>query len=354
LIQGASGTVTADASDTLLDVQVRWSPAPPAEWRALEKASPAPTFFQKAVWLQSILKTFPDQQGLWLTVSRAGRMLGGMSLSAIDRGPLKTIHGSFSGTAGDPLLVTDLDDRTRTAVIDALAAKLRRLSRQAWVLELNLFLGDAADRELHRTLDRLGATRLPVSASRIPLAGGLEAVESAYFHRTRRKERNRALREGCTTEVSDDPAVIDEYYPIHLEASRRWQTAPLPRELFETLLADGGGRAYMSCVRYQGRLMGAHLNLQGDEVITAWNGCTAADDNDKHPATLLIWQDIQEAVARGAAVLDLGAHGDNDGVANFKKVIGAEDVTRDHYRFQSPLGRLARGALGLVRGRLFS
>jgi CelD/BcsL family acetyltransferase involved in cellulose biosynthesis len=116
------------------------------------------------------------------------------------------------------------------------------------------------------------------------------------------------------------------------------------------LLADGGGDVYCTTVRRDGALLGAHLCLQAGGTVTAWVGSTvdtARDStrggtDDVFPATMLVWADLEEACRRGASRLDLGGHGGQRGVAQFKELLGALTLERAMWRRTSRLGAAAQ------------
>ena len=106
------------------------------------------------------------------------------------------------------------------------------------------------------------------------------------------------------------------------------------------LLLRGRGGAFLSWVRCEGRVIGGHFNLHAGATVTAWVGATLPEHNDKFPATLLIWTDIEEACRRGAARLDLGGSGGVAGVARFKELLGAQEETRASWEIAAPAYRL--------------
>ncbi|MBU1074037.1 hypothetical protein KKG45_12395, partial [bacterium] len=74
-----------------------------------------------------------------------------------------------------------------------------------------------------------------------------------------------------------------------------------------------------------------------------WLAATVpARSKEFFPSTLLVWTDLEEACRRGAAWLDLGAHGGQAGVANFKKLVGAEELIRGCYTRHAAGGRIWR------------
>jgi len=311
----------------------------PDDWREFVALCPDATFFHRPVWSDVVCASFSRCRGRWLLVRRGRATVGGMALVESRKGPFRRCAGHFEGTCGDPLLHPGLEAADAQAVASRLIQGLWRLSRRPRTLDLQLFLSQDADAAWRTPLVGVGARRDEISASAIPLDGGPEAVQRRHFHRTRRKERNRALRAGCETFVTEDPGIIAEYHPVYLDSAKRWGVEPLPVELLTDLLAGGRGDAFFCGVRHEGRLIGGHLNLGGGGTVTAWNGTTLADESDKHPATLLIWTDIEEACRRGARRLDLGAHGGLAGVARFKQLFAAEPRRRAHFHLSSPLGR---------------
>lgn len=303
-------------------------PRPPAEWERLVAGAPGATFFHTRLWTETLARCVPGATPLWWTARRGGDCLGGLVAVRRRRGPWSFLESHYAGTAGGPLVAGGLPPAEQDAVAAALLAAFARAGRRPGSLAASVAFAAAAGARWGEVAARAGLRPRLVPALVLPLAGGLAAVEYGVLPKNRRNERNRALRRGCTHGVSDDPAVCAEYYPIYLAAASRWGERPVPLALLQGLLRDGGGAVFLSWVRREGRLIGAHLCFHhGDEVV-AWNGTTDPAHHDVFPATVLVWTDVVEACARGAARLDLGGSAGVGGVARFKELLGAAPENR--------------------------
>ncbi len=325
-------------------------PAPPAGWESLLAAAPDATFFHTPLWSDALRRHAGGVTPLWFVARAGGRCVGGLSAVARRRGPLRLLQSHFDGTAGGPLIAPDLPEAERDAVAAALLDRWAGAARRPDVAAAALILSPDADARWGGPLARRGWRRRDLPYAVIPLAGGPAAVEYDVLPRTRRKERNRALRRGCTAGVTADPAVLAEYYPIYLAAARRWGVAPTPEALLRDLLARGAGAAFLSWVRRDGRLIGGHVCFRHGAEVVAWNGVTLPEHADVFPATLLIWTDVVEACRGGAQRLDLGSSGGIAGVARFKELLGARFATRGRWETAAPLYRAWRGWRAAGRG----
>ena len=315
----------------------------PAAWDALLAAAPSPGFTHRAIWTRVLVDRLPGRTGLWLLAEIAGNAVAGMALLETRRGPFRIIEGHYDGTCGAPLMAGGLAEDVAESAVAALMAKFTEMIRSRLVLTAALHLPLVWDRSLGPVLRNMGFRREAVPVAVMPLGLGLEHVERNLLKKNRRNERNKALRRGCVTGVTDDPAIIDEFYPIYHAATRRWGSSAVDRDLLTDLMAGGEGRVFCTTVRFEGELIGVHYNIVDGDTVTAWLAATVLErSKELFPSTLLVWTDLEEACRRGAAWLDLGAHGGQAGVANFKKLIGAEEMFRGSYTRHAVGGRIWR------------
>lgn len=316
--------------------------APPSGWAALLADDPDATFFHTPLWSEALCRHLPGTTPLWFVARAEGRCVGGLSAVARRRGPLRRLQSHFDGTAGGPLVAPDLPVATRAAVAAALLAEWTRAARRPDVAAASLILSPEAEARWGGVPAARGWRRRDLPFAVLPLDGGPSAVEYGVLPKNRRNERNRALRRGCTSGVTDDPVVLGEYYPIYLAAARRWGVKPTPEALLRELLSRGAGAAFLSWVRRDGRVIGGHVCFRHGVEVVAWNGATLAEHADVFPATLLVWTDVVEACRGGARRLDLGGSGGQAGVARFKELLGARFATRGCWELTAPLARVWR------------
>ncbi len=334
-------------------MQAQPAGTPPDDWTGLLAADPQADACHGPFWLTTLARHRPGTRPVWWTVRDEGRLLGG--LAALETpGRLGRLDSGPDGTSGGPVVRADLpaDDahRVATCLLDAFVAArggglrgcgiaLNAGHEQRWGGLL------AADRRFRRR---------DVSSAVLSLEGGPEAV-AARFRKSKRNERNRALRRGCEVVVTDASGLLVAWHRLHVRACARWGTAPLPLALVHDLVTarpgpDGAG-AFFTCVLAEGEVVGGHLNLHRGDWVTAWSGVTdPAAASTYFPSTLAVWGDVEEACRRGARWLDLGASGGIAGLAEFKRTLGAETRARGWYLAEGPVRRLLRGAAGLRRG----
>ena len=112
-----------------------------------------------------------------------------------------------------------------------------------------------------------------------------------------------------------------------------------------------GGSAFFTCVKWEGRVIGGHLNLHRGAWVTAWSGVTDPELARTHfPSTLAVWGDVEEACRRGALWLDLGASDGLATLAEFKRTLGAATRERGWYLAERAPRRLLRRLAGLRPG----
>jgi hypothetical protein len=244
----------------------------------------------------------------------------------------------FEGTQGGPLVADDLSVTQQDALFSDLVAKYAAL-RRGFDLKATLTLGANREKRFGHLLTRAVWRRQEIPTAILPLTGGLKQVEMHVLKKNRRNERNRSLKRGCSYEVTSEPADLEAYYPIYLAAARGWNVIPTPLDLLRQLLVETGSHVFLTVVRFRKQIIGGHLNFHWADRVTAWNGATLPEHDDKFPATLLIWADLEEACRRGARWLDLGGSGDRTKLANFKRLLGAEMELCGHYRLESALVR---------------
>ncbi|MBU8870472.1 MAG: GNAT family N-acetyltransferase [Gemmatimonadales bacterium] len=312
--------------------------AAPSDWNELVASDPDSDYFHTRIWTETISRCYPDKISLWLTVRLQKRLVAGMAiLHSIGR-RVDLLESSLEGTSGGPIIARDLPVDFAGSLFMLLIDHFYQL-RSGFLgsLSLSLNSGHEARFGFHLAGDSRWV-RHEHSAAVISLAGGIDEVERGRMNKTKRNERNRALRRGVELEVTKDPELVAEYYPIYLRASEKWGIEPAPLILLQELLAastdsgPGEGRAFFTCVRIEGRVVGGHLNLHYGDRVIAWNGVTDPKFSREHfPATAAIWGDLVESCRRGASWLDLGGSGGVIKLDEFKQYFGAEEIVRGWY-----------------------
>jgi len=337
-----------------MSADVALSGSPPSRWSRLLAGDSGADYFHTPVWTETTARYLPGGRPVWLTLCRDGQLLGG--LSAVVHGSVfRRTHSGPHGCSGGPLVSPDLDQAQAARVVTALLDALLEV-RGAGLASCGVALNPVHEQRWGKLLASLGGWRRQDNrAAVIPLPDE-EGLLVAQLRRSKRKERDRALRRGVTAAVSDDPEDLASYHRLHVDASNLWGVPAQPLDLLGDLIAAPadatGGAAWFVCVRCEGEVIGGHLNLQRGDWVTAWNGVTdPTRARTLYPATLAVWADMVEAQRRGARWLDLGASGGSASLGFFKEGFGAEIRHRGWYVADTRLARLVRGLRGIVGRR---
>ncbi len=290
----------------------------------------------------------PGATAVWLTARSGNALVGGMAAVCYRHGPLGRLVSHYDGTSGGPVITSALAPDQREQLFTDLVECYAGI-RHGSVQEATLSLTAGQEQDYSHLLQGTGWRRQEVPAAVMPLEGGLDYVERHVLKKNRRNERNRALKRGCSYGVTSDLDLLSTYYPIYEASAHRWGITPVPLGLLRDVLKGGEEHAFLTYVRCEDEIVGAHLNFHWGDRVTAWNGATLPAHDDKFPATLLIWADLEEACRRGAAWLDLGGSGGLASLANFKKLLGAQEEVRGHYVLESTLMRVWRRGRDLMR-----
>jgi len=294
-------------------------------------------YFQGSSWSSAISKNYPGCDAVWITVFQDDKPAGGLVLVRVAQSIFTQLHSNYEGTTGGPFCLSNLSDEEKVKVNSMLLEEFAKLSAEKKVIASTVCTSSF---EAGDILHRAGFEMQPFTGASISLVDGYDHVEMNVIKKNRRNERNRSMKRGCTTGVTTDPKIIDEYYPIYLRATSRWGTKPVPEQLLKDLLTDSSGDAFMSWVRLDGKLIGGHLNFSAGGIVTAWNGATDLELKDVFPASVLIFTDVEEACSRGCVLLDLGAHGGVEGVEQFKRMFGAESDRRIMFTKKTVIKRI--------------
>lgn len=319
--------------------QVRAEADPPADWDDFLGDCPDANIFYTTLWTRAVCHNIPGTRAVWLTVRFENRLVGGMVAVLCRRGPLLKFVSHYDGTSGGPLIVSDLTPDRQDRLFGSLVAAFASLHQnRVWVRTFSL--PAVLEQRYGSILQDTSWRRQEIQAAIMPLAGGLEHVEMHVLKKNRRNERNRSLKRGCSYGVTNAPDILREYYPIYRAAAERWGITPTPLGLLRDMLTAEGDHTFLTYAQFEDSVIGGHLNFHWGDRVIAWNGATRPEHDDKFPATLLIWADLEEACRRQASWLDLGGHGGKSSLANFKRLLGAEGEIRGHYLLASRLQKI--------------
>jgi len=176
-------------------------------------------------------------------------------------------------------------------------------------------------------------------------------AEKFWFHELRLRQENDALfrsfhkdsfqrkirraeREGLTCEEGLDERLLRAFYRLLVLTRRRHELPPQPFAWFSQLAACLGPSMTLRIARFRQRPVAAILTLTCRDTMVYKYGASDADFHALGGMPLLFWKAIQEARARGCAVLDLGrSEAGNVGLVTFKDRLGAQRSSASYWRY---------------------
>ncbi len=344
-----------DASDLNIEI----GQEAPSDWSELLAADSDADFFHTKTWTRSIGRCYPGKTPLWLTVRIRERLVGGMAIIHSPGRMVDHLESNIEGTSGGPLIARDIPVDMAASLFLLLVDHFHQM-RSAWLGSLSLSLNSGHEERFGNLLsDDSRWIRHHHPAAVLSLAGGIDEVEQMRMNKTKRSERNRGLKRGVELEISQDPELLAQYYPVYLRASGKWGIEPAPLAFLQELLAPSTGldvgqeQVFFTCVRIKGRVVGGHLNLHFGDRVIAWTGVTDPEfSRYYYPSTVAIWGDIVESCRRGAQWLDLGGSGGQVKLGDFKRYLGAEEQVRGWYVSDTAALRLLRSGRAGMRNLL--
>jgi len=331
------------------DLNLQIGGEPPADWDDLLKADMDADFFHTSVWTTAVGRCYGDKTTLWLTVRLRDRLVGGMAVLHTRGGRVDLLESNILGTSGGPVIARDLPVDFAGSLFLLLVDHFHQL-RSGLLGSLSLSLNPGHEKRFgHLLVDDFRWIRHDHPTAVVPLVGGFEVVQGGRQKKTKRTEGTRALKRGVEVEISRDPELLAEYYPLYLQATKRWGVEPTPLSLLRELLIGPPGsegqveQVFFTCVTLDGRVIGGHLNLHYGDRVIAWNGVTDPNLARQYfPATAAIWADLEESCRRGALWLDLGGSGGDAKLKEFKRHFGAQEQARGWYTSDTIALRLLR------------
>ncbi|MEN8006912.1 MAG: GNAT family N-acetyltransferase [Candidatus Krumholzibacteriota bacterium] len=332
----------------------------PDDWSDLLSRDPAAEYTQTGYWTEAVSTHLPDARAVWLSLRRDGLLVGGVSL--VERTGSKQVKGmmpgrrrlesSLGGTTGGPVVSHELEAGEQDRVFNHLVEGLTGLDSGP-LGTCAMVLGPSREKRFGPLMRRRsGWVRKDAPTAAVSLEGGIDQVEKSRLVKTKRSERNRGLRRGAELFLSDEVELLREYYRIYARAADHWGIEPTPLALLEALLRDPDDRVFFICARFEGKVIGGHLNLHFGGRVLPWNGVTDPALSRSHfPSTLCFWGDMVEACRRQADWLDMGGSGGVDTLVGFKKYFGAEMQMRGLYLRESRAAAILRRGRDLWRSR---
>lgn len=295
----------------------------PSGWSALVAADPASTPAHRAILWEAFAVAFPGFAWRVLEVRDADGLVGGAPVMLVRRGPWRELHALPWMLPAAPLARPGTHARVDAACAHAFAglARSERVAGGTW----SLYRPEGPEPDSAAFAD-VGAVRM-VETAVLPLAEGLEARRAAMA-RKQRQALDHALDVPYT--LAEQPDALDEAHALHQAQSVRWGGhRPLPLDLSRRLLAASdadGPLARLWTLRSPAGLVSATLALEGAHETFLWWAGTHPVGRRHHAFLRLVWGIAEQARARGARRVNLGASLGLPLVASFKQSLGAVGV----------------------------
>lgn len=340
-------SLSPDAAGTAVTVEV--APEAPAAWDDALASDPCVEFTTGSLWTTLAARHYRGATGLWLAAYQGGDLIGGLPLLRRRRRGLARLESSFDGTAGGPLVRSDLGPERRPEVVLALVRVLAGLLGGSTGLAAVTLAGPDREHDA-RLLAREGWQAQDFASAVVDCRQGLEHVGSRLWTNNRRNERNRGLKRGCTLHADPDPEALADWYPLYIAKARQWAQAPVPYALLADLLINHPDRVCFDHVRLAGQVVGGHLGFISRRRLVAWQGAARPDLARTHfLTTLLYWRNLMTACERGLDAVDFGGNVGRDSLWDFKRRCGAVPEARTQLVRRTAVGRAHAWLARVVR-----
>ena len=288
------------------------------EWSELIRRDRRATVFQHPSVLEAFACHERGADAVWWEVRRSDRRLvGGLPLLRRRRWGTIAVLSGPAGIYGGP--VTD------------------PACSQAETILAEAFYREAGARWVHREMvwarpepprgDWKGLQPLPTAVLEIDPERPFEHFLREVFPKNRRNEGNRSDRRGLHVAVEDHARSIAEFHPLYRERCREWGVAPVADGLLVAMV-DSHPECFVFVARdAEDRLVGAHVVVDLGDELFAWVGTTARR-KDVFPATVLVREEARWCHRQRYRRLNLGASAGRQGVADYKRLLGARDDAR--------------------------
>lgn len=340
-------SLNPDGAGTAVTVEVTHEA--PAAWDHALAWGPLADFTTRAVWTTLAARHYRGASGRWIAAYRGGDLIGGLPLLCRRRRGLARLESSFDGTAGGPLVRSDLGAEHRPAVVLALARALAGLLGGATGLAAMTLAGPDRQHDA-RLLAGEGWQAQDFASAVVDCRQGLDHVGHRLWTNNRRNERNRGLKRGCTLHAEPDPEALADWYPLYDAKARQWAQAPVPHALLADLLINHPDDVRFDHVRLDGRVVGGHLGFISRRRLVAWQGAVHPDLARTHfLTTLLYWRNLMTACELGLDAVDFGGHVGRDSLWDFKRRCGAVPEARTQLVRRTAIGRAHAWLARVVR-----
>jgi FemAB-related protein (PEP-CTERM system-associated) len=281
-------------------------------------------------WLDLLRRVYGIESYALTATGTGGNITGVLLLSEIRSPFLGTRLVSLPFADHTPLLADD--DQSARALLDQALAVAH--TKRARYLELRTGLHGLPSEHSELTASALYVRWL------VPL-GDPEAAW-AHLRKPVQRQVKKARNLGVTIRLADRREDMDLYHRLHLRTRCRKHGMPAqPRRFFQTLwdiFADQGA-VQVLLAEHAGEAIAAMVFLGGGKTLRYAYGASDERFLQLGPNNLLLWTAIERAGAQGYQTLDLGRTAlDNEGLMNFKRGWGAEQVPLPYYYYPHAQG----------------
>lgn len=285
-----------------------------AEWEALLASDPRASVFHHPRWNQRYARFHPTVRARWFEVrDGAGALVGGLPFVESRRAGFVAWTSGVGGTFGGPV-VTQPEGEAESALVDAFT------TAGGWRVVRRELVWDGA-------LPPAGPSPFrSIEAAVLDLREGFEPFLREHFPKKRRNECNRSDRRGLVINPEGSVAELAEFHGLYCDQAAEWGVRPEPLDYLKAVLEEEGSAHFFVGIQ-EGRVVGGHLCFTRPDRLFAWIGTTKRMPTT-FPSSLLIREEARWAADHGLAWLDLGSSVGLTGVAQYKRLLGADSRTR--------------------------
>jgi hypothetical protein len=310
------------------------------DWLALDRATPAPSFFARPAFALALHDAYPRMDPRPFCV----QLRDGEYVVPIIRtyAPLGLTHAVAFPLGGYSCVLDDCgrpaDGEAATEVLGRIAQAFHAVEFTGWPLGAQPSTPGWSETELKTAV--------------IDCAGGRDAALSTMRGVTRRMAAQ-SLRRGveCVLATPDERS-LSAYYEMLEESSAGWGlTEPtISRRLLHAVFARAGSDAELWFALADGTPIAGGVVLYGAQELFFWSAAMRRDFGRLRPSNALNVRLIERACERGVRWYNLGASEGLSGVERFKHDLGARDVPYRRLQHRGHAATLYRGLRTMLRG----
>jgi GNAT acetyltransferase-like protein len=281
------------------------------------------TLFHESAWLDFVQTIHPQGRVEYFELKQGDATAGFFCAVRIRKVLSILVYGSplpESGMSMGPLVG---DGVAQAEVVQALV----RVCRSNGIACLEL-ANDWLDPQLMR---RLGF-RVSSGVTHLCPLGRDEGAAWAALKGTCRTRIRKAIKSGLQAELTDDGAIVDDFYRfMTLALKRRGLPPPYGIERPRSLMAclTPADRLISVRVRFGGRVIGAAFYPHDMRSMYYWDGASDPAHLALGPNELLHWTAMKEAIRRGIPLFNIGG---GPVPSRFTRKFGGGEVPHHSYR----------------------